>query len=362
MNAAQGSLLTTLRLFIRGLKDRAVLYVAARGFAVVLALVGGLLGRRRMSHNNGIGACGRATIVPRPEFPEHEFFEPGRQFPCRIRHASVSFYDDATNAVRSISVKLADSSFESPFDMELNTGSVALFWSAACFFKFASLRKQHYGIQYPRYYRHYPVGFAGAVDSKRRNPTSFQNQRYYSKTPFLFIGKDHVKRYAKYRVIPCDDEPETGLQQGTDRLEPWNQRTLPGETRGRNYLKQEYARRVRERGAQYRMQIQLRVASDDDDPEIFNCCRAWDESECPWLDLATIEIDRVLDWDDSNRLSFSLKNLPPTLGVIPAKSIYDYNSLNYMRAHSGLARKARLLAYRLFGMPAPIPNDDDRNT
>jgi hypothetical protein len=32
-----------------------------------------------------------------------------------------------------------------------------------------------------------------------------------------------------------------------------------------------------------------------------------------------------------------------------------------MRAHSELARKARLLSYKLFGLPPPIPDNDNRN-
>jgi hypothetical protein len=59
--------------------------------------------------------------------------------------------------------------------------------------------------------------------------------------------------------------------------------------------------------------------------------------------------------------SFSLKNMPKTLGMIRAKSIYDYNSLNYMRAKTEVARKARRLSYRVFGMVPPIPDNDNRN-
>ena len=49
------------------------------------------------------------------------------------------------------------------------------------------------------------------------------------------------------------------------------------------------------------------------------------------------------------------------LGVLPAKSIFDYNSLNYLRAHSELARKARILSYKVYGMVPPIPDNDNRN-
>lgn len=342
--------------------DRLVLFLSAHAFAVALALILGLRYRVRMSHNNGIAAVGRARILDDPRRPEHEFFRPGREFPCRIRHASVSFLDDAMRAVRSISIKFADTDFESPFDLELNGGRVALFWSAASFFRFAKYKRTRHGIQYPEYYARYPSGARGAMDGLRRNPTSFTNLRYYTQTVFHFIGIDGVVRYAKYRVVPWEDVPESGLLDEAEHLiPPENQRMLPGETRSRNYLKEAYAREVRERGARYRLQVQIHTASPLDDPEIFNCCAEWEEDTHPWLDVASIEVDRTLSWKESCVLSFSLNNLPKGLGVIPAKSIYDYNSLNYMRAHSGLARRCRLLAYRIFGLPDEIPDNDDRN-
>lgn len=340
--------------------DKFILWALAKGFGLGLALFLGLLKRQRMSHNNGIAARGRAAIVDNPEFPEHEFFRAGRPFPVRIRHATATFYDDAMNGIRSMSVKFADEDFESPFDLQMNTGEKSLFWSAASFMQFARLRKEKYGVEYRDYYRKYPDGLEGAQISLRRNPTSFHNLRFYCKTPFKFIGNDDVMRYAKYRARPLDNEPETGIEPPT-RWDTCNQRILPNETRGRNYLKDEYTGRAKRGEISYMMQIQLRDAQANEDPEVFNNMVGWDEEKHPWLDLAVIHIDEVLDWTDSNMTSFSLNNMPESLGVLPATSIYDYNSLNYMRANAEIARKARIFAYRLFGAPQEIPDDDQRN-
>jgi arachidonate 5-lipoxygenase len=78
-------------------------------------------------------------------------------------------------------------------------------------------------------------------------------------------------------------------------------------------------------------------------------------------DLATFEIERTLDWRESTLMIFSLKNMPKALGMIPARSIYDYNSLNYMRAKTEVARRVRLFSYRVFGMVPPIPDNDNRD-
>ena len=88
----------------------------------------------------------------------------------------------------------------------------------------------------------------------------------------------------------------------------------------------------------------------------------WDEEEHPWMDLAYFEIERTLDWKESTMTTFSVKNMPKTLGVLPAQSIYDYNSLNYFRTHSEIARHARRLSYKFFGFPPEIPNNDLRNS
>ena len=343
--------------------DKLILWTLARVFGFMLAIFLGIFARKRMSHNNGIAGKGNVKIVENQGFPKHDFFEAGKTFPIRLRHATATFYDDAMNGIRSMSVKFSDESFESPFDLEMNTGEKSLFWSAASFIQFARLRKEKYGIEYRNYYRKYPDGLKGAQMSLRRNPTSFHNLRFYCKTPFLYIGTDGVKRYAKYRARPLDKEPETGIIKDPSKGDTCNQRILPHETRGRNYLKDEYANRVESGGVKYMMQIQTREAIENEDPEVFNNMVVWeDEEKYPWNDLAVITIDSVLDWTDSNLTSFSLNNMPKSLGIIPADSIYDYNSLNYMRSHSEIARKARILAYKLFGGPQEIPDNDNRNS
>ena len=342
--------------------NRFILWLYTKGFTLVLTIFGSLFARTRMSHNNGIGATGKVTIVDNPAFILHPFFEQNKVLPCRIRHAAASFRDDAMRVVRSMSIKFSDTQFESPFDLELNTGKVALFWSVASFMNFAKYKKTNYGIQYHQYYKNYPAGVRGAKSGMRRNPTSFSNLHFYSQTPLNYVGSDKVKRYAKYRVIPFDDVPETGLLDDYDLANPSeNQRILPGEERSRNYLKEEYRKRIASGPIKYKLQIQLHTAADDDDMEIFNSCREWEEDSHPWMELAVIEIDKTLTWEESCILAFSLGNMPKGLGVIPSRSIYDYNSLNYMRKNSELARKARVWNYNLFGIPAELPDNDDRN-
>ncbi|MEM9338607.1 MAG: hypothetical protein AAGA66_07765 [Bacteroidota bacterium] len=339
-----------------------VLWVYTKTFTWLLTIVGSILLRTKMSHNNGIAAVGSIRFVDNPDFPLHPFFEPGKTLPCRVRHAAASFMDDAMRVVRSMSIKMADTSKKSPMDIELNTGETALFWSVASFFRFAKYKKTRFGMQYEEYYRRYPAGVQGAHVGMRRNPTSFTNLKYYSQTPFLYKAEDKVPRYIKYRAIPAEDVPESGLLDEYDlKIPTENQRILPGETRVRNYLKEEYVERLGAGPVNYRLQVQLHEASDSDDAEIFNCCKKWDEASHPWMDLAEITIKKPLSWKESTRMIFTMKNLPKGLGIIPSYSIYDYNSLNFLRRHSDEARIARRLAIKVFGTPREIPNNDVRN-
>jgi len=338
------------------------LWIATKAFTWALTIFGSIMARKKMSHNNGIGATGSIRFVDNPEFPLHPFFEPGKVMPCRIRHAAASFMDDAMRVVRSMSIKMADTDYKSPMDIELNTGETALFWSIASFFRFAKYKKTRFGMQYEEYYRKYPTGVEGAQVGMRRNPTSFSNLKYYSQTPYLYVAEDNVKRYIKYRTIPAEPMPETGLLDDYDMKIPTeNQRILPGETRTRNYLKDEYVERLSQGSVKYKLQVQLHEASDDDDDEIFNCCRKWDDASHPWMDLAEITMNKPLDWTESTKMIFSMKNLPKGLGTIPSYSIYDYNSLNFLRKHSDLARFARLWTIKIFGMPSEIPDSEVRN-
>jgi len=343
--------------------DKFELYVFAHFFGMLIALTMGLKTRERMSHNNGIGAKGTFTFDLDPDIPSHPFLIQGEKKPCQVRHGMATFYDDAMATIRSLSLKLSDKPYESPFDMNLNTDSISLFWNAASFWKLAKMRRQKWGIEYQDYYKKYPIGREGAISTLRRNPTSFTNLTYYAKTPFNFVGDDGVQRYAKYRAIPFNlDTKESGLIPERDILEPENQRVIPGETKTRNYLKNELANRLKTQTVKYWFQIQIRDFEDGQDESIFNCCIDWDENKFPWRNIGIIELTEIMDWDSSNLLGFGVSNMPKGLDCIPAKSIYDYNSLNYMRARTEIARKARLLGYKVFGKPIEIPENENRNS
>jgi arachidonate 5-lipoxygenase len=332
------------------------LWVWTYVFAVGLTLMRSVAQRIRMSHDNGVVGSGTLTIVETPAFPPHDFFQPGRVFPCRLRHASVSYPDDAAIQVRSASLKFNNDRWRSPFDLEMNTGTVSVFWSARSFFKFAKPKDRKGWVSFTQYYKDYPQGLRAAQNGARDVPPSFALLWYHSQTPTLFIGKDGVTRYVKYRLLPEDSsQPEPGIPSAERLANIGDVRPRAGEILDRNYLKDEYARRVTAGPVSYRLQLQLHTASREDSPEIFNSNTEWDEASHPWLELARVEITTVHSWEEAVLTMTSVGHAPPSLAVIPARDMDDFNSLNYMRARMGLVKRARFFMSKTFGIP-PRPS------
>src|SRR5258705_3911300 len=103
--------------------------IGLRAICVLLIAFSSFRTRMRMSHENGIVASGRIRVVDNLAIPQNDFFLPGREFACRLRHASVSLMDDAGLFVRAASVKFADSDVKSPLDLLMNGGTAAPFWN-----------------------------------------------------------------------------------------------------------------------------------------------------------------------------------------------------------------------------------------
>jgi catalase len=341
---------------MKALLDRVVLFFMSWG---AVALIGwrSFRSRLRMSHKNGILAAGRVRVVDHPSFPDHDFFRPGAEFPCRLRHASISYLDDAMLVVRAASLKFADGLDASPLDLLMNNGQTSFFWDVVSFQGFGRVTDQGRDPHFVKWMEDWPLTRRSLLESVRRDPQTFAQLYYYSQTPFEFHARDGRLRYVKFRLVPGDRGPETGLVDWTQ--EPWNtgwtQAILPGETRSRNYLKDEYRQRVARGPVTYHLQLQLKEPGPGDSrDDLLSCMVVWDEARCPWLDVATVTIDRTLPYEEEQRSVFSIGHLPPSIRVAAATSVHDPASLNYLRLRGAWIRRARLLAIGLFGPPPPI--------
>ncbi|HEY5877047.1 MAG TPA: hypothetical protein VIT64_17180, partial [Ilumatobacteraceae bacterium] len=77
-----------------------------------------------------------------------------------------------------------------------------------------------------------------------------------------------------------------------------------------------------------------------------------DDSVHPWHDVAHIVLDEALDYTESMLTAFDLANHPECLPVPRGRSIDDPHSLSDLRLAGRWTMRARLLSYRLRGMPA----------
>ena len=195
---------------INSLYDRFILWLMGTAFAAMFTLLS-FSRRERATHENGIAAAGRVKIVDNPDFPAHESFRPGREFPCRLRHTTIGFMDDAVLEVRSASLKFADAEYKSPLDLEMNSGEFPPTPNAYRFWQFAMATARGRYLEYARYFQQFPRGLEPAQTGVRRNPETFAHIRYYTQTVFHFKAQDGKTRFVKYRLAPANPSLDAGL-------------------------------------------------------------------------------------------------------------------------------------------------------
>jgi arachidonate 5-lipoxygenase len=322
---------------------------------VVLGLLfclAALAKRGRSTHAWGVAGAGKLKVVDHPEFPEHDFFQAGRVFPVRLRHGTVSFPDDATLDLRGAAIKLADSEYATPLDLVLNSG-IGTFMHAWSVWQFSlGIMRGEKGLE--EVLNSDLVARRLFTESLRRAPSSYAQIVYSSQIQFYFWAKDGKKRYVRFRLLPGDRGPESGLPDAEDTATPWRQKRRPDCTLPPDYLRQEYRERMARGPVVYNLQLALHDGTDGDDTEVFSQYNnPWDPATSPWLDLATITLDRLLDEAETERVRFNIRNQPPSMGLIPARSIYDPNSVAHLRARIYTwSQRLRYLIYALTGKTA----------
>ncbi|MEA5553080.1 catalase [Anabaena cylindrica UHCC 0172] len=321
--------------------------------AVLLFSLAAFKNKGRSTHKYGVGGIGTLKVVDLPEFPEHEFWQAGKVFPVQIRHGAVTFEDDAAMDLRSASLKLSDRPEKSPLDIIMNTGprtfrDIIEFWN----FTLASVRGKKedepvssQGLM--AYCQSQPIFKEIFAETLRRAPESFSQMYYHSKLVNYFKAKDEKIRYVKYRLIPEDRGVDSGYISGKDWENPWLQKRLPEETRAIDYLRQEYTERLSKQPVIFHLQLRLHEDIQGHKTEIFTQEREWSEETSPWLDLATVTIDRALSFEETEKLSFNIGRQPDSLGAVESFSAKDPNSINAARVRIyGLSLAIRSFIYK----------------
>ena len=254
--------------------------------------------------------------------------------------------------LRSASLKLSEHPEESPLDIIMNTGprtfrDIVEFWN----FTLASVRERaddepvsSKGLE--AYCQSEPIFKEIFAETLRRAPDSFSQMYYYSKLVNYFKAKDGKIRYVKYRLIPGDRGIDSGAISAEDWEKPWLQKRRSDETKPIDYLRKEYEERLSREPITLHLQLRLHEDIQGDKTEIFTQERDWSEETSPWLDLATVTIDRALSFAETEKLSFNIGRQPDSLGAVKGFSAKDPNSVNAARVRIyGLSLAVRSLVY-----------------
>ena len=179
---------------------------------------------------------------------------------------------------------------------------------------------------------------------------------FQSHTPFAWVAKDRVPpRYVRFRLIPGDraPDPQTPPLDYVDHAEkdPAMAPVLADQGRASpadmgknpNYLHHEWSGRLKEGPVRYILQIQLHEARSDDPPEILNPLLPWDDATPVHRTWRRSRSSRSCRTPSNEWLAFDAVNHRPgsRSSVLPAKSLDDLSSLNYMRAQVPHGRSGR---------------------
>ncbi|XP_066267927.1 allene oxide synthase-lipoxygenase protein-like [Branchiostoma lanceolatum] len=281
---------------------------------------------QRLFDNTGVASAGYAVVIPNPAVPHNNFFKPGRVFQVRLQHTNTSSDDDAAVDMRGAELKFEDIDGPSQLDLILHTGTMSPYWDIPSFEDFLSAKRRGPDALKEWCFK-FPMNYYCLVDSVRRSPTSYSNLNYYSRLPIKFEAKDGALRYAKFRLIPDEQQTESGLLHPEDQERVWELGRHPDETRPKDYLRQEYVNRLRWTPIRYRLQIQIHEWKDGDTFNTLNPYRIWSPMLHVWADLAVVSITTLLSDATKKRTTFNIANLPQSLSFEEPTSIYDYNSL-----------------------------------
>eukprot|EP00118_Oscarella_pearsei_P020634 m.224919 g.224919 ORF g.224919 m.224919 type:complete len:1044 (+) comp40007_c1_seq1:153-3284(+) len=292
-----------------------------------------LSGSRRLTHREGIGAIGTATVISNPKFPPNSFFEPDRVFPVRIRHANLSYDDDRTSDVRAASLKFADVEYGGPLDLAMNSGKSCPFWNGPTVTDFLKAKAGKKETQ--EWLDKNSAYLERAIENSRRAPSSYSKLSYYSQITMELMDEGGMKHHVRFRLIPADySGQDDGMLDERDQRNYAEESDTPreGDDRPPNYLKTEFGSLLADGGeVHYVLQIQVRDVVPGESIEVYNMGREWNLSKSPWLDVARVTLFRELHADLTERLQFNVANLPGCISNPEPPSFHDYRSIAYLR-------------------------------
>ncbi|XP_062508469.1 allene oxide synthase-lipoxygenase protein-like [Corticium candelabrum] len=228
---------------------------------------------RRSTNMAGVGGFGTLTVARNGQFPPNEIFNPGSVYPLRLRHSNALGTDDRAMDILGVAIKLADVDEGGPLDLPFSSGEGLLYCNGPALDDLFQGPLSGDLEKYKAYLKKNGSYYRNLVNMMRRGPSSYDQVHYYAQLTYKYCGLDGIQRHCRYRIVPANDGPESGLLDDEDQKFPWNGGPRPTDTRSPNYLKQEFASRLEKETIEYRLQIQIRNREGSDDKEISRTSR-----------------------------------------------------------------------------------------
>lgn len=250
--------------------------------------------KQRASHAYGFAMSGHAKVTWNEAFAPG-FLSHGRNLRVVLRHATIVQAHNAALDGRGVGIRLTSDHGES-MSLLCNASPRTPFWdtrSTAAFFAAmggneAKVRKWIEGSA--RVAAAWKAGVS-------RAPTSLAELAYWSQQPVLLHGADGVDRAVRFRVRGAgvtDPEGANHLS-AADAEAPWAQERRPGTSLPADYLRDEYRDRLASGPVRYVLDAQFLELDDIATRDTFAGDAHWDETVAPWIEVATIAVDRMLD-------------------------------------------------------------------
>ncbi|MEA3211389.1 MAG: hypothetical protein QOE70_4446 [Chthoniobacter sp.] len=273
----------------------------------------------RPTHTYGVGARGEARIVVPIEFPENDFFIPGKTYPVLLRHSTPGGRSD--NRARdgaSASVKFcdeqADPSAQGLQNILMNTARSLFVRTARTFFKLVTTPNEERVEKLLE-----PKILDDAILAEAfRSGGSFTEYYFHSQICYELTDRSGAMSYLRFRLVPGDRGPERG--QLPTSWQPKGVTCFPpfeGDPRSESYLRQDFLSRFQYGGIRYFLQGQLRPGNDKD---AVDCTQVWDPERYPWTDLAEIHLTEALTPDELDVLAFDVNWTHPCIALPLATS------------------------------------------
>ena len=289
---------------------------------------------RNVSHPKGIAVHGKITFEPSDGMPQFASFKAGLEenVVCIFSAAGFPSMDDRAMSVRAVTMRLQD--VEQPaiskFDLFLATGLAN--WKDFETFKYLVLSnnpqlslEEQIGLM-KGYLLNNPANLYNAIQAFLRYPSSWANLRYNTTHPVAMEAEDGSKHYAKFQMVPAEDDVPLELLSEEDQRNFWNiahGQVEEGDTRSPNYLSDDVKERIEKGGLRMKLKIQVATEAEAENLAFFHPDAAWPGRE--WMHLGTIHLSSLAGDDYIRAAKANTRNRPSEMSLDPAVSPKDPN-------------------------------------